>query len=88
MTPERRKEVAAMGGRAAQRNGSGRRWNAEQAREAGLKGGRTTVERHGIKHMRDIAIAGGTQKGLNHAARLAKREARRQARVAEENHTE
>ncbi len=39
MTPERRREVAASGGRAAHAKGTAHRWTEEEAREAGRKGG-------------------------------------------------
>lgn len=37
MTPERRREIAAMGGRAAQARGTAHRYDSEEAREAGRK---------------------------------------------------
>lgn len=37
--PERRRQIASMGGRAAQAKGTARRWTPEQAREAGRLGG-------------------------------------------------
>ncbi len=40
MDRERVREIASMGGRAADLKGTGRRWTVEQAREAGSKGGR------------------------------------------------
>jgi hypothetical protein len=40
MDPARLREIAAMGGRAAQRQGSGHRWTPEEAREFGRKGGK------------------------------------------------
>ena len=39
LTLEKRKEIAASGGRKAQLNGYAHRWTREQAREAGRKGG-------------------------------------------------
>lgn len=39
MTPERRKEIASLGGKTAQAKGTGRRWTAEEAKENGRKGG-------------------------------------------------
>lgn len=39
MSPERIKEVAASGGRKAHQLGRGHQWNAQEAREAGRKGG-------------------------------------------------
>ena len=41
LTPERRKEVASSGGKAAQALGVGYRWTPEQAAAAGRIGGTT-----------------------------------------------
>lgn len=38
MTPERRKEIARLGGKAAQQKGVAHKWTSEEARNAGLKG--------------------------------------------------
>jgi uncharacterized protein len=38
MTPERRKEIAAQGGKAAHQKGTAHQWTSEQARDAGRKG--------------------------------------------------
>jgi general stress protein YciG len=39
LTPERRREVAAQGGRAAQRTGRAHQWTPAEAQAAGRKGG-------------------------------------------------
>lgn len=39
LTPERRRELASKGGKAAQAKGTGHRWNSKEARLAGRKGG-------------------------------------------------
>lgn len=39
MDPERRKEVASKGGKAAHANGAGHRFTPEEAKAAGRKGG-------------------------------------------------
>lgn len=36
--------IAAMGGRAAHKNGTAHEWTAEEARRAGMKGGRKAAE--------------------------------------------
>lgn len=36
ISPERRRELASKGGRAAHRKGTGRQWTAEQARAAAM----------------------------------------------------
>jgi uncharacterized protein len=40
LTEERRREIARMGGKAAQAGGRGHRWSPEEARAAGSKGGK------------------------------------------------
>jgi hypothetical protein len=39
LTPERRKEIASLGGKAAHAQGVGHQWTEETARIAGRKGG-------------------------------------------------
>ncbi len=39
MTPERIREIASAGGKAAHAQGKAHRWTVDQAREAGRKGG-------------------------------------------------
>lgn len=39
MSPEKQKEIARQGGRAAHQQGVAHQWNSSQAREAGRKGG-------------------------------------------------
>lgn len=39
MSPERRREVASKGGKAAHAKGAGHQFTSEEAREAGRKGG-------------------------------------------------
>lgn len=38
MSPERRREIASMGGRASQARGTAHQWTAEEASAAGKKG--------------------------------------------------
>lgn len=40
LSPERRREVSSMGGRTSAECGRGHRWTPEEARKAGLLGGR------------------------------------------------
>ena len=42
MDPERQKQIASEGGRAAHRQGVAHEWNADEAREAGRKGGQNS----------------------------------------------
>lgn len=39
MTPERRREIARMGGKAAHESGAAHQWNSAEAKDAGRKGG-------------------------------------------------
>lgn len=39
MEPEKQKQIARQGGRAAHEQGVAHKWNTEEAREAGKKGG-------------------------------------------------
>ena len=42
MDPERQRQIASEGGRAAHRQGVAHEWSAEEAREAGRKGGQNS----------------------------------------------
>ena len=44
-SPEQRREIAAKGGRAAQRAGTAHRWTREEASAAGRKGGGARVKK-------------------------------------------
>jgi general stress protein YciG len=39
MSPEKQKEIASKGGRAAHQKGTAHRWSSDEARAAGRKGG-------------------------------------------------
>jgi uncharacterized protein len=39
MDPEKQREIASKGGRAAHMQGTAHEWNSDEAREAGRKGG-------------------------------------------------
>jgi general stress protein YciG len=43
MTPEHRRGIARMGGKAAQRQGKAHRWSRAEAIEAGRRGGKVSV---------------------------------------------
>ena len=59
MTQEKRREIASKGGRAAHLKGTAHEFTADEAREAGRKGG-YTVSRDS-DHMADIGRDGGKQ---------------------------
>ena len=42
MSPERQREIASKGGRAAHEKGTAHEWTAEEARHAGRKGGQVS----------------------------------------------
>lgn len=62
MTPERRREIASLGGKSAQAQGKAHRWDSEEAQAAGRKGGRAMVESRGSEYMREIGTKGGRAK--------------------------
>lgn len=45
MSPEKQREIASQGGRAAHRQGVAHEWSAEEARAAGKKGGQVSGKR-------------------------------------------
>lgn len=45
MDPNKQREIAKKGGKAAQRKGKAHRWTREEAVEAGRKGGQAAQER-------------------------------------------
>lgn len=45
MTPERRRELASLGGKAAHEKGTGHEWTPDEARAAGSKGGLASTRR-------------------------------------------
>lgn len=54
MDAEQRRQISSAGGKAAHEKGTGHEWNADSAREAGLKGGAISAGRR-----RAAAQAGG-----------------------------
>jgi hypothetical protein len=42
MSPEKQREIASKGGRAAHEKGTAHEWSAEEARNAGRKGGQVS----------------------------------------------
>ena len=45
LTPEQRKKVASMGGKAAHKQGKAHKWSSEEAKIAGTKGGKISKRR-------------------------------------------
>jgi general stress protein YciG len=66
MDPAKQKEIASKGGRAAHEKGTAHQFSADEAREAGRKGGGTVSrDRH---HMAEIGRVGGQARGRKHRA--------------------
>lgn len=57
MSPERRREVAAAGGRAAQKSPNIHRWSADEARDHAAEGGEAVSQ--DARHMAEIGREGG-----------------------------
>jgi general stress protein YciG len=60
LTPERRREISTLGGKAAQASGRGHKFTAEEARAAGAKGGRATHVKKAATKMTAGTFAGAT----------------------------
>ena len=61
MSPEKQKEIASEGGRAAHQQGVAHEWNSEEARLAGRKGGQIVSQNR--EHMSEIGRRGGQSSG-------------------------
>lgn len=61
MSPERQKQIASEGGRAAHKLGVAHQWNSEEARKAGKKGGQIVSQNR--EHMSEIGRRGGQSSG-------------------------
>ena len=63
MDPERQREIASKGGRAAHEKGTAHEFTSEEAREAGRKGGEAVSQDR--QHMAEIGREGGKASGGN-----------------------
>lgn len=61
MSPEKQKQIASEGGRAAHRQGVAHEWNSDEARKAGRKGGQIVSQNR--EHMSEIGRRGGQSSG-------------------------
>ena len=61
MDPSRQRDIASKGGRAAHAKGTAHEWSADEARNAGRKGGE--VVSRDRAHMEAIGRAGGEARG-------------------------
>ena len=57
MSPERQKQIASEGGRAAHKLGVAHEWNSDEARKAGKKGGQIVSQNR--EHISEIGRRGG-----------------------------
>ena len=61
MDPERQREIASEGGRAAHEKGTAHEFDSEEARQAGRKGGEVVSQNR--EHMAEIGRKGGQSSG-------------------------
>lgn len=61
MSPEKQREIASKGGRAAHAKGTAHEFSANEAREAGRKGGQAVSRNR--EHMAAIGRKGGMESG-------------------------
>lgn len=73
MSPEKQREIASKGGRAAHAAGSAHEFTSDEARIAGKKGGQAVAEKHGAEHFAEIGRKGGQVRGRNRARESAQR---------------
>ena len=57
MDPQKQKDIASKGGKAAHQMGVAHEWNSEEARKAGRKGGESVSKNR--EHMAEIGRKGG-----------------------------
>jgi uncharacterized protein len=58
MSPEKQREIASKGGRAAHQKGTAHEWTSEEARSAGRKGGQ--ISRGGRGRLAEPAVVEGS----------------------------
>lgn len=66
MDPEKQKEIARKGGRAAHAKGTAHEFTSDEARSAGRKGGEAVSRNR--QHMAEIGRRGGERRGAKRAA--------------------
>ena len=59
MSPEKQREIASKGGRAAHEKGTAHEWTADEARSAGRKGGQVSRGGRGRLMELDTALPSG-----------------------------
>jgi general stress protein YciG len=63
MSPEKQREIASKGGRAAHQKGTAHEWTSEEARSAGRKGGQ--ISRGGRGRLAEPAVVEGPAPDLS-----------------------
>ena len=69
MTPEKQREIASKGGRAAHQKGTAHEWTSEEARTAGRKGGQ--VSRGGRGKLPEVSMVAADAAAQSSASRSA-----------------
>jgi len=68
MSPEKQREIASKGGRAAHQKGTAHEWTSEEARTAGRKGGQVSRGGRGRLPITDaVGMAAGAPAGTSQA---------------------
>lgn len=70
MDPQKQKEIARKGGKAAHEKGRAHEFTSDEAREAGRKGGQTVSQDRA--HMAEIGRQGGKSRSIRHLSLAAK----------------
>lgn len=67
MSPEKQREIASKGGRAAHEKGTAHEWTADEARAAGRKGGQISRGGRGrlVSTAADSGVPAGTDTGTD-----------------------
>lgn len=81
MSPERRREIASMGGKKAHELGIAHQFTPEEARHAGRKGGMSVSQNR--EHMASIGRAGGKSRGQSQAREITSAQQTAQERKLE-----
>ena len=69
MSPEKQREIASKGGRAAHEKGTAHEWTAEEARTAGRRGGQISRGGRGRLPQAVVLASGGTEPGTSSGTR-------------------
>lgn len=80
MDPNKQREIASLGGRAAHEKGTAHEFTAEEAREAGKKGGESVSQNR--NHMASIGRKGGqaVSKDRSHMANIGRKGGKRRTK--------